>query len=213
MKQYLMSRFTFAARVMSLLVVAFTGIQSQAQTQTATRPSQMVVTTAPDNGSVTVQITVPADVQIDTLSAKLNGKDVSASLTPGTCPHGVCEQATFTAPDGLKDSKNVLSVVANRKDGSLVSVRTRFVGMNATATSNVHAAIAGARAVHANAVSALPTLNSFLPPAIAFTTLVPGGYNGSPWLKARRVTDLLLQGGGFGESVKSKMPQMQCTLL
>jgi hypothetical protein len=89
----------------------------------------------------------------------------------------------LTVADGLHGIKNVFSVMAKRTDGSLVSARTHFVG--ATAIAGPRAAIASPQAVHANAVSALPTLSGFLPPAIAFTTLKFGGYaNGSPWFQA-----------------------------
>jgi hypothetical protein len=181
MKQYLTLRFMFAIWLTSLLMKALAGIEAQAQTQIASRPSQIVIATTPSSGAVTVQLTIPADVQLDSLSIKLNGNESSRSFTTVNCPQAVCQQATFTSPDGLHDSKNVLSVIAKRNDGTLVSTRTRFVGTAVTADART--AVAGPRAVHANAISALPTLNSFLPPAVAFTTLVAGGYNGSPWIQ------------------------------
>jgi hypothetical protein len=152
------------------------------QTQRAGHPSQIVVATTPASGSVTAQLTIPPDVERDTLSASLNGNDISSRFTAVTCPQGICEQATLTLPDGLNDSKNVLSVIAKRNDGSLVSTRTRFAGT--TGLAHARAAIASPRALQANAVSDLPTLSSFLPPAIAFNTVETGGYTvGKPWLQ------------------------------
>ena len=182
MKQYLLLRFAFSVWVTSLLVTALAGIELQAQTQTATRPSQIVITTTPSSGAVTVQLTIPADVQLDTLSMKLNGNDLSRKFTTVSCPQGVCQQATFTSPDGLHDSKNAFSVIAKRNNGTFVSTRSRFVGTTATAAARV--ATVNPQAVHANALSGFPTLSSFLPPAIAFTTLKPGGYdNAHAWIQ------------------------------
>jgi hypothetical protein len=152
------------------------------QTQPSAHPSQIVVATTPASGSVTVQLTIPADVQRDTLSANLNGNDISSQFAAVTCPQGNCEQATLAVADGLNDSKNVLSVIARRNDGSLVSRRTRFAGTVRIASAR--AGIASPQAIHANAVSGLPTLSSFLPPAIAFNTVETGGYTvGKPWLQ------------------------------
>ena len=143
--------------------------------------SQFILITKPASGSVAVSLTIPSDVKLKTLSARLNGKDVSARLTTASCPQTNCQQATLTVDDGLHGIKNVFSVMAKRNDGSLVSARTRFAG--ATATATARAAIANPQAVHANA-GVLPTLSDFLPPAIAFTTLKFGGYaSGSPWFQ------------------------------
>ena len=184
MKQYLMLRFMFAVWSTSLLMTALAGIEVQAQTQThtATGPSQIVISTTPSSGAVTVQLTIPADVQLDTLSMKLNGNDLSRRFTTVSCPQGICQQATLTTPDGLHDSKNVFSVVAKHNNGTLVSARSRFVGTTATAAARI--ATVNPQAVHANALSGFPTLSSFLPPAIAFTTLKPGGYdNAHAWIE------------------------------
>ena len=145
------------------------------------RPSQFTLMTTPASNSVSVNMTIPSDVKLKTLSVHLNGKDVSARLTPASCPQTTCQQATLTVSDGLHGVKNVLSVMAKRNDGSLVSARTRFAGTAATSSTRV--AVASRQAVHAN-ISALPTLSGFLPPAIAFTTLKFGGYtSGSPWFR------------------------------
>jgi hypothetical protein len=111
--------------------------------------------TTPASDSVAVKLTIPSDVILKILSARLNGKDVSARLASARCPQTNCQQATLAVADGLHGIKNVFSVTAKRNDGSLLSARTRFVG-----------ATAGARA------------------AIAFTTLKFGGYaSGSPWYR------------------------------
>ena len=184
MKQYLMLRFMFAVWATSFLMTAMAGIEVQAQTKahTAAGPSQIVITTTPSSGAVTVQLTLPADVQPDTLSMKLNGNDLSRRFTTVNCPQGICQQAILTIPDGLRDSKNVFSVVAKHNNGTLVSARSRFVGTTATAAARL--ATVNPQTVHANALSGFPTPSSFLPPAIAFTTLNPGGYdNAHAWIQ------------------------------
>jgi hypothetical protein len=166
---------------LTILLLFFIGTVS-GQVRPNAHPSQIIMVTAPASDSVAVNLTIPSDVILKTLSARLNGKDVSARLASASCTQTNCQQATLTVADGLHGIKNVFSVMAKRKDGSLVSARTRFVG--ATAIAGARAAIANPQAVHASAVSSLPTLNSFLPPAIAFTTLKFGGYaNGSPWFR------------------------------
>src|SRR5580692_10302106 len=143
--------------------------------------SQFILVAKPASDSVAVTMTIPSDVKLKTLSAHLNGKDISARLTSASCPQTNCQQATLTVSDGLHGIKNVLSVMAKRNDGSLVSARTRFAGAAATLSARV--ANTSRQPVHAN-VSALPTLSDFLPPAISFTTLKFGGYaSGSPWFR------------------------------
>ena len=151
-----------------------------AQTQTSLHSSQIMITAAPARDSVTVQLTIPLDVKSDTLTAKLNGKDVSKHLTSASCVQATCQQATFTSADGLHESKNVLSVIANRKSGGLVSTLARFAGTSSP-TAIRRASLSVSKS--ANATAGLPTLSSFLPPAIAVNTLTPGGYNGSAWFQ------------------------------
>jgi hypothetical protein len=165
----------------AILYFLFVGIAS-AQVRPNAHPSQITIVTTSASDSVMVNLTVPSDVHLNTLSAHLNGKDVTAKLTPASCAQANCQQATLTASDGLHERKNVFWVIAKRNDGSLVSARTRFAG--ATATVSARAAIASPQAVHANISASLPTLNDFLPPATAFTTLKFGGYaSGSPWFR------------------------------
>jgi hypothetical protein len=166
---------------LAILLLLCVGTAS-GQVRPNAHPSQIIMSTAPARDSVGVRLTIPSDVNLTTVSAHLNGKDVSARLTSASCPQTNCQQVTLTAADGLHGIKNVLSVMAKRNDGSLVSVRTRFVG--AAATLGARAAIASPQAAHANISASLPTLNDFLPPAIAFTTLKFGGYaGGSPWFR------------------------------
>ena len=168
-------------RSLTILLFLFVGTVS-AQVRPNAHPSQIIMITAPARDSVAVNLTIPSDVDLKTLSAHLNGKDVSARLTSTTCRQANCQQATLTVADGLHGIKNVFSVMAKRNDGSLVSARTRFVG--ATVSARARAAVANPQAVHANADSALPTLSDFLPPRIAFMTLKFGGYaSGSPWYR------------------------------
>ena len=151
------------------------------QTQTSPHSSQIIIAATPARDSVTVQLTIPLDVKSDTLTAKLNGKDVSKNLAPANCKQATCEQAIFTSADGLHESKNVLSVVAKRKSGGLASTLARFVGTSAP-TAIRRAAVSGSKSADASA--ALPTLSDFLPPALAFNTLTPGGRDdASAWFQ------------------------------
>jgi hypothetical protein len=164
-----------------VLHLLFVGIVS-GQVRPNAHPSQITMVTTSASDSVTVNLTVPSDVHLNTLSVHLNGKDVSAKLTPAACAPANCQQATLTAGDGLHERKNVFWVIAKRNDGSLVSTRTRFVGMSAAARAK--ADIKSSEVAQTSDVAALPTLSSFLPPAIAVNTLTPGGYkNGSPWIE------------------------------
>ena len=47
-------------------------------------PSQFTLMTMPASNSVSVNMTIPSDVKLKTLSVHLNGKDVSARLTPAS---------------------------------------------------------------------------------------------------------------------------------
>src|ERR1700744_5492982 len=142
---------------LTVLIFLFVGMVS-AQAPPNAHPSQFTLMTTLAGDSVTVALTIPSDVKLKTLSAHLNGKDVSARLTSASCPQTTCQQATLTVSDGLHGVKNVLSVMAKRNDGSLVSARTRFAGAAAAATLSARVAIASRQPVHAN-VSALPTLS------------------------------------------------------
>jgi hypothetical protein len=72
--------------------------------------------------------------------------------------------------------------MAKRNDGAFISARSRFAGTSDIAAPRI--AAVNQRPVHANALGGFPTLSSFLPPAIAFTTLQPGGYdNAHAWIR------------------------------
>ena len=116
----------------AILYFLFVGIAS-AQVRPNAHPSQITIVTTSASDSVMVNLTVPSDVHLNTLSAHLNGKDVTAKLTPASCAQANCQQAALTASDGLHERKNVFWVIAKRTDGSLVSTRTRFVGTSAAA--------------------------------------------------------------------------------
>lgn len=152
------------------------------QTQPVARQSQIIATTTSGDGSAILQLTVPADVALDSLTATLNCKDVTVRFTPSACTQGTCEKAVFAAPDGLHVNKNVLAVVAKRKDGTLISTRTRFAGSKASPVASNSAD--GLTVANANVASALPTLSAFLPLALAFNTLQDDGFTvGSPWIQ------------------------------
>jgi hypothetical protein len=152
-----------------------------AQTKTSTSFAQ-VTSRFTNEGSTQINVKMPANIQAETLSAMLNGKDVTSSFSSVECDGGVCVQANLKSAEGLQDGKNVLSVIAKKNDGALVSGRLRFAGT--TRIASARAAIASPRAIQANATNGLPTLSSFLPPAVAFNTVGTGGYTvGKPWLQ------------------------------
>jgi hypothetical protein len=100
MKQYSMLRFILAVWLTNLFMTAMAGIKVQAQTQahTTSGPSQIVITNTPSSGAVTVQLTIPADVQLDKLSMKLNGNDLSRRFATVNCPQGILPTSYFYHP-------------------------------------------------------------------------------------------------------------------
>ena len=133
----------------------------------------------------TITLTMLAGTQSGTIKVVLNGKDVSDRFSPTSCENAVCSTGTLSESDGLLTGKNVLYAVAKSEGGGVVSSRLRFDGDNSSKTS------VGLRSsIHAEDASssnpALPTLSSFLPPAIALTTSTStnqSGYkDGVPWI-------------------------------
>jgi hypothetical protein len=77
-------------------------------------------------------------------------------------------------------------------DGCALQVGRQCIQMHIGGNGEVHryaaarakADIKSSEVTQTSDVAALPTLSSFLPPAIAVNTLTPGGYkNGSPWIQ------------------------------
>jgi hypothetical protein len=132
------------------------------------------------SGSKTLTLTLPAGTEAGTLKIVLNGKDVSSRFSPTSCGNAVCKTGSVTAADGLVESKNVLYAVGKKPDGSLVSSRLRFGGPEARALS-----VNKVRGRALNGVTGIADTN-FLPPTVSFTTLTPGGWQGSsntPWIQ------------------------------
>lgn len=132
------------------------------------------------SGSKTITLTLPSDTETGTLKVVLNGKDVSSQFRPTSCEKSVCVTGTVTTSDGLVESKNVLYAVGKKSDGSVVSSRLRFAGP-------------GARAFPVNKISTRAATGvagiadtNFLPPTLSFSTISPGGWQGSsnkPWIQ------------------------------
>jgi hypothetical protein len=64
---------------LSILLLFFIGTVS-GQVRPNAHPSQIIMVTAPASDSVAVNLTIPSGVILKTLSARLNGQDVSARL-------------------------------------------------------------------------------------------------------------------------------------
>ncbi len=109
------------------------------------------------------------------------GKDVTSQFSETSCSAGVCETGTLSSSDGLRAGKNVLYAVSKKSDGTFASSRLRFAGDEVwDATSPA----ASSQSLTAQQTPAFPTASSFIPPAVAFTTLNPGGFNGAnPWIR------------------------------
>jgi hypothetical protein len=89
---------------LTVLLLLFGGTVS-AHVRPNAHPSQIIMVAAPASDSVAANLTIPSDVILKTLSAHLNGKDVSARLTSARCPQTNCQQAMLTVADGLHGIK------------------------------------------------------------------------------------------------------------
>ena len=159
--------------------------QTAAPHQGATISLQAKSTTslAAANLTKSVTITLPKDTQMNSLKAVLNGTSVSAQFSQTTCADGFCATGLLSQIDGLRSGKNVLFATAKKQDGSAVSTRIRFA-MDYSGGTGLRAMAAGNVSQVNAQQTALPTSSSFLPPAVGFKTLYPGGpYVKSPWLQ------------------------------
>ncbi|WP_263418012.1 Ig-like domain-containing protein [Terriglobus albidus] len=133
---------------------------------------QQTATTA---DSATIRIKLPGDTQAKSLQVNLNGKDISRSFTPAECSGGTCEQAVLTTNEGLRDSKNVLSVNA----GNGITGRLRF---DHSATANSSSPMVRSMALTSGIHSQSATITGpapFLPPTLTFKTNYNGGWDNS----------------------------------
>jgi len=138
--------------------------------------------------SNTVTISMPADTRPETIQVVVNGKDVTRKFSETSCSEGVCETGTLSSTDGLRPQKNVLYAVGKKSDGSLASSRLRFNGQPAAASNSQMLARTSAKAPAKPQVTGpvgnSPADTGFLPSAVTFKTLTPGGWNGSsPWIQ------------------------------
>ena len=129
----------------------------------------------------TITISMPVETRPETIQVVLNGKDVTSQFSQTFCSAGICETGTLSSSNGLRAGKNVLYAISKKSDGTFASSRLRFAG------DEIRAAIspaASSQSLAAQQTPAFPTASNFIPPAVAFTTLNPGGYNGAnPWIR------------------------------
>ena len=144
------------------------------------------------SGAKTITLALPAESHSETIKVVLNGKDVTAKFSEALCSEGICMTGTVSSADGLLPEKNVLYAVAKKSDGTLASSRLRFNGQSAPApaSSRSQAATKVSAHVSASAQAATTTVgyspigDGYLPPAVIFNTLTPGGWNGkTPWVQ------------------------------
>ena len=117
----LVSRALFGlGAVISFLWPLALGAHSATATTAARVPE--ITNKSTGNGSTTIHIGLQPGVETDGIRIVFNGKNVAERFEGSSCGKGTCEDATLSAVDGLRDEKNVLSVIA--KGG--VSGRLRF---------------------------------------------------------------------------------------
>ncbi len=135
---------------------------------------------------------MPVETRPETIRVVLNGKDVTPKFTETACSEAVCETSTLSSADGLQPGKNVLYAIAKKSDGTLASSRLHFNGKTAPVTkpasrSQVATKVSAnlsTTARPAAAVGSSPIGDGYLPPAVIFNTLTPGGWNGkTPWIQ------------------------------
>jgi len=105
------------------------------------------------------------------------GKDVSDQFHDKSCSDGVCLSAVLTKTDGMRDGNNVLYATANNEGGTASSARMDFDGAQPKEnTGGIRTLTLSNSAVQSSDTSStLPTVSSFLPPSIPFSTLIRAG--------------------------------------
>jgi hypothetical protein len=140
----------------------------------------------------TITIEMPVETRPETIRVILNGKDVTPKFAETACSEAVCETSTLSSADGLQPGKNVLYAIAKKSDGTLASSRLHFNGKTAPVTkpasrSQVATKVSAnlsTTARPAAVVGSSPIGDGYLPPAVIFNTLTPGGWNGkTPWIQ------------------------------
>ncbi|WP_074652503.1 Ig-like domain-containing protein [Terriglobus roseus] len=136
------------------------------------------------DGSATIHVGLPKSTQSDAIRFVLNGKNVAERFVRSGCNQNICEDATLTANDGLRTTKNLLAVIA---EGG-VSARLRFDGaMNTRSTVVLTGHSAGISATGLQAPQAATATATALLPTVTMRTAYTGGWNGAidaahPWL-------------------------------
>jgi hypothetical protein len=160
-----------------------------------------------------VNLQFPQGTEPETVKVVLNGRNVSDRFQELACSGNVCLSAVLTDADGLRQDQNVVYATAKNQDGTASSSRLRFEGSSSEQNTNgVRAlAIPRAAAITSTAVS-LPTLSSFLPPAVALNTIYVGGANpNSEWLRVG--TQEALATGSCGQQIYSVIVLDRQTLI
>ncbi|SDF40093.1 Ig-like domain-containing protein [Terriglobus roseus] len=146
-------------------------------------------------GGQEFSLTLPADADTNTITATLNGRDVSSRFR-GTSGY-------VSASDGLSTVKNVLNVSVKTSSGGMASGRWRSMtgaprkSVNATQTPKMMATANAAGVVRSQAEPDVPVnpvcdpvamCPAWLAPSVRFDTLMKGNWNGSgPWLAVNGV--------------------------
>ena len=153
--------------------------------KTPTAQPLQITSQAEGENSVKIQIKIASSVQSPSLNVHLNGNEISSRFSRTECGNAVCETATVLAADGLRQEKNVLTVIA----APGISSRYRFDANVAPTASSLQKRSDSARASHnsiklglSNQTASAGVLEPFLPPTISFKTNNPGGWDpGNPW--------------------------------
>lgn len=113
-----------------------------------------------------ITLKLPSDIDPKTLLVALNGKDITFRFYRASCDSNICETAQLTTSDGIVSGKNVLYALVRKTDGTIVSSRERFSGVEASASVRQ---ASGKAYVASRATASSLTANTFLPPAVALT--------------------------------------------
>ena len=134
--------------------------------------------TEQDGSSQRVMLRFPSAADPNTAKVYLNGRDVTSRFTGSQCDTGSCQSGLLVETDGLRTTKNVLTVTANKANShGVASGRLRFAARSNVNKSQIERGV-DSPSSRAQASPPVGTLTGFLPPTISFNTLVQGGWAG-----------------------------------
>jgi Bacterial Ig-like domain (group 3) len=144
------------------------------------------------SGTKTLTFKLPLNTKTETVKVVLNGKVVTSRFHAASCSQALCQAGTLSSEDGLRPGKNVLYVVAKKEDGTAISSRLRFAGLDTqTAKPSITGLTSFRSEQQPGSTQSLPTASSFLPPTISLSTVHEGGvFAGQPWLNLGTQTQL-----------------------